>query len=279
MPASPFSYWGWRLTLAFSEHSRRHLFTPDSLCWLESCVQTVYLYMPCLKMSKLYSASEGKQQENQVVRYLRLRYFLLRQINIQQMMQSKALNSAIRKCSLTLLHCLAYVFSVPLSQSALLILRSYLALIQYRQNFWDNIYLCVRYLLSRNMREDLKRSLSDDKVSLSAHLSILPETPLLIWLVKVADSLFALEMRCKYGRAWTGVHWGQQGPWSSSTGFGSGLQWLFAWGLVWVGWEGMWSMWQDHCRGRMVLYWGWKMELSPWNEWIVQFLFCNPGNN
>lgn len=212
MPANPFSYWGWRLTLAFSEHSRRHLFTPDSLCWLESCVQTVYLYMPCLKMSKLYSTSEGKQQENQVVRYLRLRYVLPRQINIQQMMQSKALNSAIRKCSLTLLHCLAYVFSVPLSQSALLILRSYLALIQYRQNFWDNIYLCVRYLLSRNMREDLKRSLSDDKVSLSAHLSILPETPLLIWLVKVADSLFALEMRCKYGRAWTGVHWGQQGP-------------------------------------------------------------------
>lgn len=40
-------------------------------------------------MGKLYSTSKGKQQENQVVRYLRLRYWLSRQINIQKMMQSK----------------------------------------------------------------------------------------------------------------------------------------------------------------------------------------------
>lgn len=52
------------------------------------------------------------------------------------------------------------------------------------------MYLCVRYLLSRNVRVELKRSLSQGKVSLSAHLSILPEIPLLTWLVKVAD-LFA----------------------------------------------------------------------------------------
>lgn len=47
MSADPSSYWRWRLTLAFSEHGGRHSFTPDSPCWLESCVQSI-----CVCMSK-----------------------------------------------------------------------------------------------------------------------------------------------------------------------------------------------------------------------------------
>lgn len=71
------------------------------------------------------------------------------------------------------------------------------------------MYFCVRYLLSRSMREDLKRSLSQCKVSLSAHLSILPKIPLLIWLVRVADSLGLLRNEVQ---VWKGMDCSALGP-------------------------------------------------------------------
>lgn len=34
-------------------------------------------------------------------------------------------------------------------------------------------------------------------------------------------------------------------------------------------------IWLGECGERMGRESGWKMELPAWNEWMVEFLFCN----
>lgn len=142
--------------------------------------------------------------------------------------------------------------------------------------FWVNTHLSVRYLLPINMRKDLKRSVSQGKVGLPEHLSTLQRShrdPIGLWRWVIS---YCLGVRGRYGRAQTRVCWGQQEPDLINRLWIRPLMTACMWaGMA----EKGCGLWQDHCRERMMLYWGWKMELSLWNEWIVQFLFCNPGNN
>lgn len=64
---------------------------------------------------------------------------------------------------------------------------------RFHRLFRDNTHHSVRCLLSINVREDLKRSVSQGKVGLSERLSTLPEIPLLLFirLMEVNDFSFA----------------------------------------------------------------------------------------